>query len=120
MSRARKTFVLLLFAALLVATAACKKRNGCMPEITKQPGNAAITKGQSITLSVTANVEEGGQIGYQWYELGPAGSILLPNQTSASVTVKPEKTTTYFAWVYTKCGETREQKITDSAVVTVR
>ena len=118
MSRARKTFVLLMFAALLVA-AACKKRSDCMPEITKQPGNAIITKGQSITLTVTANVE-GGAIGYQWYELGPSGSILLPNQTSASVTVKPEKTTTYFAWVYTKCGETRGQKITDSAVVTVR
>jgi hypothetical protein len=37
-----------------------------------------------------------------------------------SVTVTPEKTTTYFAWIYSQCGEKRGQQITDSAVVTVK
>lgn len=106
--------LLTLFIALFVG---CKKRNECEPTITKQPASPTIKKGQSVTLTVEANVN--GNIGYKWYEAAPTGSIPLSSDTNR-VTVTPANTTTYFVWVYGACGEKRGQKISDSAVVKVQ
>jgi len=110
-----KCFLLLV---LITLTVSCRKRDNCIPEITKQPGNAIIHKGATVTLRFTAR--SSGVLSYQWYEAAPGESILLQGQNEPSITVQPERTTTYFAWVYGVCGKKRGQKVTDVAIVTVR
>jgi len=118
MSRTRVLCVLFVIVAA-IAGASCKKRNECAAVITKQPGNFTIAKGESATLTIGATTTGSNAVAYKWYSIGPAGSVPLPD-SGPSITVKPEKTTTYFAWIYTQCGEKRGQQITDSAVVTVK
>src|SRR4051812_15232706 len=118
MSKTSTLCVLFVVAVLALGTS-CKKRNECAPVITQQPGNHMIKKGESITLTIVAQAPGAGALGYKWYSIGPSGSIPMPD-SGPSVTVTPEKTTTYFAWIYSQCGEKRGQQITDSAVVTVK
>lgn len=72
------------------------------PAITVQPGNAAITQGQSTALSVTAT---GAPLSYQWY-IGATGITTYPvvGATSSSVSVGPGTTTQYWVRVSTPCG----------------
>ena len=101
------------------SAAAPAAHDDCTPEITQQPAATAIAKGESATLTIVASVPS-GKLAYRWYEIGPKESIPLTNETGPSITVKPAKTTSYFAWLYSDCGTKRGQKVTDACVVTVR
>jgi hypothetical protein len=70
--------------------------NVCIPTITAHPQGANITRGQSVTLSVSATAASS----YQWY-VGSAGDTSQPvaGATTASMTVTPTATTTYWARV---------------------
>jgi len=75
----------------------------CTPvSYTSQPLNVAMNAGQTAFLSVS--VTGTGGFSYQWYQLGPNGSIALPNSNSAAIFVAPPVTTQYFVWTYNPCG----------------
>jgi quinol monooxygenase YgiN len=42
--------------------------NAQIPEITVQPQDATVNKDDEATLTVTASVEDGGTLSYQWYQ----------------------------------------------------
>ena len=86
----------------------------CVPQITQQPANANITNGQSTMLTVAANTSG---VTYQWYT-GTAGTTTSPvtNGASASVTVNPTSTTSYWARATSTCGRTVDS---NAATVTV-
>jgi hypothetical protein len=87
----------------------------CKPAITTQPVGATIASGTSRTLTV-ATTPITGQT-YQWYT-GAAGTTTNPiaGATSASITVSPTTTTSY--WVRVK-GTCTPEATTDSAAATV-
>jgi len=88
----------------------------CMPpSITGQPQSATITSGTSRTLTVSATGT--APLTYQWY-IGTSGNTSNPIQgaTSASFTVTPTTTTSYFARVSNACGST--DTITATLMVT--
>jgi RHS repeat-associated protein len=73
------------------------------PSITTNPADQSISSGQQATLSVLA----GGSapLSYQWYR-GSSGNTSNPvsGATSASVTVQPASTTSYWVLVSNSCG----------------
>jgi uncharacterized cupredoxin-like copper-binding protein len=72
------------------------------PAITAQPQSRTITRGSSTTLTVTATGAT--PISYQWY-VGPSGNASTPiGGNSASLTVAPSSTTSYWVWVTNACG----------------
>lgn len=75
--------------------------NVCIPTITTQPQNKTIPSG-STTLSVVSNLTGST---YQWY-VGTSGTTTNPisGATSASVTVSPATTTSYWCKVTGPCG----------------
>jgi hypothetical protein len=90
--------------------------NGCPAVlIASQSIGAAILKGQSTTLSVSATT--GGTLQYQWY-LGPSGDAGAPiaGATGSSITVQPASTTSYWLRAINSCGASAN---TDAIVVTV-
>ena len=52
-----------------------------VPVISSQPAAASRTYGQSVTLSVTASVSDGGTMSYQWLK----GGVAITGATSSSV-----------------------------------
>jgi Ig-like domain CHU_C associated len=74
----------------------------CIPVITAQPAGSTVTAGNSATLSVTSNLSGST---YQWY-IGASGTATSPisGATSASVTVSPSSTTSYWCKVSGSCG----------------
>jgi hypothetical protein len=86
--------------------------NVCIPVITQQPGNVTIGSG-STTLSVVSNLPGST---YQWY-VGTSGTTTTPisGATSASVTVSPTTTTSYWCRVSGSCGTANS----NTATVTV-
>src|SRR5205085_887965 len=84
----------------------------CVPQITQQPASVGITNGQSTTLTVAANTTG---VTYQWYS-GSSGVTTSPvaNGATASITVSPTNTTSYWARATGSCGRT-----VDSAAATV-
>src|SRR5205085_12392843 len=80
--------------------------NVCVPTITQQPAAASITQGQSATLTVAANT---AGVTYQWYT-GAVGVTTSPvtNGASASITVSPATTTSYWARATSTCGRTAD------------
>lgn len=55
------------------------------PTISSQPVTASRTYGQSVTLSVTASVSDGGTMSYQWLKSG----VAITGETAASLTFSP-------------------------------
>jgi Ig-like domain-containing protein len=74
----------------------------CIPTIASQPSGSTITSGSPATLSVSSSL--GGST-YQWY-VGASGTTTSPvsGATSASLTVSPTSTTTYWCRVSGSCG----------------
>ena len=72
------------------------------PTIGSQPQSAAITAGQSATLTVGAG---GSDLNYQWYE-GAASDQThpIPGGNGASLTVSPTETTSYWVRISNGCG----------------
>jgi Ig-like domain CHU_C associated/Peptidase inhibitor I9 len=85
----------------------------CIPAITAQPAGGTIQSGQSRTLTVGTTAISGQT--YQWY-IGTPGTTTTPvsGATSASVTVSPAATTSYWVRVTGTCGQ-----FVDSAAATV-
>jgi hypothetical protein len=79
-----------------------------LPHINQNPTDAAITRGASASLSVGAT---GSNLTYQWY--AGAGTS-NPLQTTSSISVAPNTTTTYWVRVSGACGDPQ-----DSTVATV-
>lgn len=73
------------------------------PAVTAQPRAVSITSGGSATLSVTASGTT--PLSYQWYA-GAAGVTSSPvsGATSASLTVRPSVSTSYWVRVSNACG----------------
>jgi hypothetical protein len=84
------------------------------PSITGQPRPATISAGGSAVLSVAAS---GTSPSYQWYE-GANGdtSHPVPGGTSASVSVSPSQTTSYWVRATNACGS--EDSVTATVTVT--
>jgi hypothetical protein len=82
------------------------------PTISAQPQNRNIAAGASTSLSVTASGT--APLSYQWY-VGTAGNVSSPvtGGATASITVTPSATTTYWVRVTNSCGTV------DSAIGTV-
>jgi hypothetical protein len=72
------------------------------PSISAQPAGSTITQGNSASLSVTA---AGTSPTYQWY-IGnpPTTSSPVAGGTTASISVSPASTTTYWVRVTNSCG----------------
>ena len=105
-----------------ITFAACKRRatfststapSPCAPTIVQHPENTTVSPGQGAVLTVVAQGE--GPFRYEWYELVPGKSKALPGNVS-KVTVTPKATSSYFVWVYNKCGG----KISNLATVKVQ
>jgi hypothetical protein len=75
----------------------------CVSAITSQPAGDTIQSGQSKTLTVGTTAISGQT--FQWYT-SPVGNTSAPvaGATSASVTVSPTTTTTYWVRVTGPCG----------------
>lgn len=83
------------------------------PSFVEQPQDAAITLGESATLTVET---DGGYSGYVWYE-GATGDRSQPLRRSgiAALTVSPYETTSYWVEAYNANGTAASE----SATVTV-
>lgn len=84
-------------------TATVTVSSSCTPaQITTQPTGSAITFGSSAQLSVVAT---GTSLSYQWYT-SPRGNTSSPlfNATTASISVNPQGTTTYWVRVTNSCS----------------
>jgi hypothetical protein len=81
------------------------------PVISTQPQSVAVPTGTGVTLSVGAT---GTPLNFQWF-IGTSGVTTTPigGATSASVSVAPSSTTTYWVRVSNSCGTV------DSASATV-
>jgi len=89
----------------------------CVPAITAQPANASINQGANATLTVAATANP--TITYQWYT-GTSGNTASPvsGGTSASLTISPATTTSY--WVKVTSGSGGQCAInSNTATVTV-
>jgi YD repeat-containing protein len=75
--------------------------NVCIPTITQQPASTTVASGP-VTLTVASNLTGST---YQWY-VGSSGTTTNPiaGATSASVSVSPASTTTYWCKVSGSCG----------------
>ena len=114
--------VALIILLSVITLGACKRRetfststapSPCAPQIVQHPENTTVSPGQGTELTVVAQGE--GPFRYEWYELIPEKSKLIPGNVS-KITVTPKKTTGYFVWVYNRCGG----KISNLATVTVK
>ena len=88
--------------------------NVCVPTITTQPTGTGITQGQSAPLTVAASP---AGVTYQWYT-GAAGVMTSPvaNGATASITVSPTTTTSYWARATSTCGRTADSNAVTVAV----
>jgi fibronectin type 3 domain-containing protein len=94
-------------------TATATTPAACVPAaITEQPHSTTTNSGSSTTLSVTATGT--APLSYQWYT-GPSGNTASPmtGRTSATLTVSPTTTTSYWVRVTNGCGSV------DSSAATV-
>ncbi|HYC60326.1 MAG TPA: metallophosphoesterase, partial [Thermoanaerobaculia bacterium] len=82
------------------------------PAVTLEPQTQTITVGASTTLTATATGT--GPLTYEWY-IGapPETSTPISGATTATITVSPTTTTTYWVRVVNACGQA------DSAMATV-
>jgi hypothetical protein len=87
----------------------------CVPKITFQPASASIAAGQSTTMTVGTDALPGQS--FQWY-IGASGTTTSPiaGQTSATLTVTPSATTTYWVRVTGTCNTSADSQ---AATVTV-
>lgn len=87
--------------------------NSCPPvTIASQSGDVTILEGKLVTLSVAAS---GGTLSVQWY-LGTSGVTTSPiaGATSASLTLQPAKSTSYWLRASNTCGSSA-----DSSTITI-
>jgi Ig-like domain-containing protein len=84
----------------------------CVPTFTQQPADVTILSGASTTLTSSANT---AGVTYRWYT-GAVGNTSSPvtNGTTASITVSPSSTTSYWVRATGSCGVA-----TDSFAATV-
>jgi YD repeat-containing protein len=89
--------------------------NVCQPTITSQPTGTTVANGTPVTLSVGTTAIAGQT--YQWYT-GAVGntSAPVPSGTTASISVTPGTTTSY--WVRVK-GTCVPEAAVDSAAATI-
>lgn len=74
---------------------------------------AAIQPGQTSSLAVSA---AGTGLTFQWFTGAPPNGTQIPDATSATLSVSPTATTTYYATVTGQCGTPRQ---IDSNPITV-
>ena len=81
------------------------------PVITAQPAGATVTSGSTRTLSVTASGT--APLAYQWY-IGASGVTTTPigGATSATLSVAPAVTTSYWVRVSNACGSVNSNAAT--------
>jgi hypothetical protein len=85
------------------------------PAITSVSANpTTIIAGQTAVLSVSAT---GSSLSFQWFSGSPGSPVVVANGNSATITVMPLQTTTFFAVVMSGCGAT--SALTDTVTVTV-
>ncbi|MBJ6362495.1 S-layer homology domain-containing protein [Paenibacillus sp. GCM10012307] len=72
--------------------------NAETPTITSQPSGMTVLPGDTATLSVSASVNDGGTLSYQWYADG-VGAIVNATGSSYSVPTNIVGTTRYFVIV---------------------
>lgn len=82
------------------------------PSITQQPSNATISSGGTAQLSVTAAGT--GPLSYQWYS---SASGLVNGATTATISVSPSVSTSYWVRVSGQCAPSVDS---NSALVTVK
>jgi YD repeat-containing protein len=94
-----------------ISSTAAATVNVCVPAITQQPAGVTISGSQSARLTVAAT----NGVTYQWYA-GASGTTTSPvgGATSATLTITPSTTTSYWARVTGSC-----QRYADSAAATV-
>ena len=81
---------------------------GCPAVVfTSSSSGSTVLQGTTVTLIAHAT---GGTIGYQWF----AGTSSITGATGESITVTPQKTTTYFLRATNTCGATA-----DSPAITI-
>lgn len=88
----------------LVVDAPAIKVNTQAPNITSHPKDMSVYTGNSVTLSVTANATDGGDLTYQWYRsASPSdGSTAISGATSQSYSPSTSASgTTYYFVVVT-------------------
>lgn len=76
--------------------------NAEQPKITSQPEGKTVTKGDKLTLSVTASVSDKGTLSYQWYKNTTdsiSGGSSISGATKASFDVPTSDEGTYYYYV---------------------
>lgn len=88
------------------------------PTITSNLKNVSVNEGEKVTLSVSANVNDGGKLSYQWYKNG--NSITGANDASYIISAaKTSDAGNYHVVVTNKLNGTIATKSSDIAVVSV-
>lgn len=103
--------------------------NAATPSISAQPADQTVNKGSSASLNVTASVDDGGTLSYQWYSNttdSTSGGTQITGATSATYAVPTTGLgSTYYYCVITNTnnsvnGDTTATATTSAAEVTVK
>ena len=89
-----------------------------IPTITSQPESVSVEEGGEVILSVSANVNDGGELSYKWYKNGNS----ITDATGSSFTIssaKADDSGNYHVVVTNKLNGTTATKTSDIAVVSV-
>ena len=99
-----------------------------IPVITGQPQSGSYSENDTITLSVTASVTDGGSLSYQWYRNAAnsnSGGTAIPNAKSASYDPPAGTVGAYYYYVVitntnnSAIGDKTASIISDVAAVTI-
>ncbi|MCL2675253.1 MAG: M64 family metallo-endopeptidase [Firmicutes bacterium] len=99
-----------------------------IPVITAQPAAQTVDMGGSVTLSVTAEVSDGGELSYQWYcnlTDSTKGGILIEGETLAEYNAPTDTVGTVYYYVFVTNtnnevdGVKTAAKVSDTAAVVV-
>ena len=76
--------------------------NAAAPMITTSPSSQTVIVGQPASLTVSASVNDGGTLSYQWYSStsnSNSGGMAIPNATSATYTPSTSTVATMYYYV---------------------
>jgi uncharacterized protein YjdB len=76
--------------------------NAQRPVIVNEPGNTTVTMDSNVTLSVTAEINDGGTLSYQWFSNTTnrnTGGTLIPGATSRTFTPPTAREGTVYYYV---------------------
>jgi uncharacterized protein YjdB len=94
--------------------------NAQRPVIINEPGNATVTLNSPATLSVTAEITDGGTLSYQWFSNtvnSNTGGTLIPGATSITFTPPTAREgTVYYYVVVTNTNTNVSNSITANVV----